>query len=88
VQPKFPDGWFLLESIPSSGEHSFALGPFQADDFITEPDGSIAYVGQDRPIGLRVRSQEGDVLHANDGDMGPMDYRIVLVGPEAARYRE
>jgi hypothetical protein len=76
----------MLVAHTSAGEEPWDLGTFQRDDFISEPDGSIAYVGQDRPIGLKVRSQDGAVLHANDGDLRLMSYTIVRVSREAGRY--
>ncbi len=36
------------------------------------------------PVRLRVRKQAGDRIYANNGDMGPMTYRIV---PAARRIR-
>lgn len=55
----------------------WGLGPLTADSFDTLPDGSLLYAdGIIHPVHLRVRCQDEDVIHANDGDVGPMDYRV------------
>lgn len=35
--------------------------------------------GITHPVTLRVRGQEGDLIHANDGSVARMDYRVVPV---------
>jgi len=57
----------------------FEYGPFEAGDFAVGEDNELWYSVGDgtHPIGLRVSLQVGDVLFANNGDVGPMTYRIV-----------
>jgi hypothetical protein len=86
IRPQFPSVPFYLVAL----DGGWSMGPF-SDNFYsdslgngrpgwrTDPDGRLAWCddGGGHAIGLRVRSQEGDLVHANDGDNGPMTYRIV-----------
>lgn len=84
VQPRWPeDEPFILEMLGAGGGH--VLGPFTADRWDPQPDGSMYYSdGYTHPITLRVRSREPPdpesggplILHANDGSMGDMDYAV------------
>jgi hypothetical protein len=83
ITPDFPDGWFVLRAM--SGEKPWEVGPFHRDMFVAQEDGGLTvYYGHDRPFHLRVRSQEGQVINANDGSVSLMSYTIVRVPHEAA----
>lgn len=75
VVPRWPDGAFNLQAI----EGGFTLGPCTRESWSVADDGSVSDWRTDgaHPIHLRVRMQAGDLLYANDGDAGPMTYRIV-----------
>jgi hypothetical protein len=77
VVPRWPKGPFNLEAL----DGDFTLGPCSADSWSASDDGSVTDWRTDgaHPINLRVRMQAGDLLYANDGDIGPMTYRIVPV---------
>ncbi len=76
IQPEWPDEPFNL--LAEDG--GFEIGPFTKDGFATQPDGTLWWSdGYSHPVQLQVRGQEDDVIHANDGNMGPMTYRIVPV---------
>jgi hypothetical protein len=74
VVPRWPDGPFNLVAI----EGGVALGPFTADSWEVGERGDVIDWHTDgaHPVRLRVRMQAGDLLYANNGDMGPMTYRI------------
>ena len=82
VVPRWPQGPFNLEAL----EGGFALGPCWADSWSVADDGSVIDWRSDgaHPIRLQVRMQAGDLLYANDGDIGPMTYRIVPVRDDGA----
>ena len=77
VVPRWPQGPFNLEAL----DGGFTLGPCWANSWEVFDDGSMTDWRADgsHPINLRVRMQAGDLLYANDGDVGPMTYRIVPV---------
>jgi hypothetical protein len=77
VVPRWPDGKFNLHAI----EGDFTLGPCTRESWSVAADGAVSDWRTDgaHPIHLRVRMQAGDLLYANNGDMGPMTYRIVPV---------
>jgi len=79
--PKWPTGeTFYLEMV-NQGDGTM-LGPFMADYWYRDLDGTWWGTPAEgmKPIGLRIRSQElydGKlIIHANDGDMGDMDYLV------------
>ena len=75
ILPDFPHEPFNLRAL----EGGWEIGPFTSDGFTREPDGTLVSYERgvgDRPTILRVRKQEGDLIHANCGDMGPMTYSI------------
>ncbi len=86
IRPHFPSVPFYLVAL----DGGWSMGPFNdnfyADSFdndrpgwFTDPDGRLAWCddGGGHNIGLRVRNQDGDFIDANNGDIGPMRYRIV-----------
>jgi len=77
VVPRWPEGAFNLQAI----EGGFTLGPCTRESWSVADDGAVSDWRADgaHPIHLRVRMQAGDLLYANDGDIGPMTYRIVPV---------
>ena len=81
--PRWPDGPFNLLAEKGGVE----LGPFTAESWAVNDDGSLECWPSDgsHPVRLRVRMQTGDLIHANNGDMGPMTFRIVVLndGPES-----
>ena len=82
VVPDFPDEPFNLHAIGEGWE----VGPFAKDGWEIYPDGAMTWWSPEgaHPVRLRVRKQVGDRIYANNGDMGPMTYRIV---PAARRAR-
>lgn len=79
IRPDWPEGSFNLRALNGGWE----IGPFTKDSWQDDgPDGRIAASERGpgaKPTGLRVRRQTGNIVHANNGDMGPMDYRIVAL---------
>lgn len=74
ITPAWPDGEFNL--LAEKGK--FELGPFTADSWAEDDDGSLWWShGVSHPVHLRVRMQTGDLIHANNGDVGAMTCRIV-----------
>jgi hypothetical protein len=74
IVPTWPGEPFML--IAERGK--FEYGPFDPGDFAVSEDNALYYSdGASHPIQLRVSLQVGDVLFANNGDVGPMTYRIV-----------
>jgi hypothetical protein len=56
----------------------FEEGPFTAESFAVGQDNSLeCWPESGHPVRLRVSMQVGDLLIANNGDMGPMTFRIV-----------
>lgn len=76
LQPDWPDEPFLLESITGEG----TLGPFNPEDWVSTPDGTLYYSDGSHPVTLRIRGwrilPEGVLIDANDGDLGPMTFRL------------
>ena len=73
--PTWPDEPFVL--LAEKGK--FELGSFTADSW-SIGEGNVLYCSPadgSHPVQLRVTMQIGDLILANDGDMGPMTYRIV-----------
>ena len=55
------------------------MGRFEAGDFAVSEDNALYYSdGASHPIQLRISLQVGDLLFANNRDVGPMTYRIVI----------
>lgn len=82
IHPRFPDERFFLESVTEG----WTLGPFARSDFVTGPEGEQVYADSvTHPVVLKVRKQEGDVISANNGGLGDMDYRIVTVDEPRAQ---
>jgi hypothetical protein len=77
VVPRWPAGAFNLVAQEGGVE----LGPCTADSWEIAENGAITDWRSDgaHPIRLRVRMQAGDLLYANNGDVGEMTYRIVPV---------
>jgi hypothetical protein len=74
IVPAWPGEPFML--IAERGKYEY--GPFETGDFAVSEDNSLYYSdGASHPIQLRVSLQVGDLLFANNGDVGPMTYRIV-----------
>jgi hypothetical protein len=75
IVPSWPDEPFML--LAERGK--FEYGPFEAGDFGVYEDNVLWYSVGDgtHPIQLRVSLQVGDLVFANNGDSGPMTYRIV-----------
>src|ERR1035437_4603862 len=80
VVPRWPAGAFNLVAL----DGGFELGPCTADSWEIAQNGAITDWRTDgaHPIRLRVRMQAGDLLYANDGDVGEMTYRIVPVAED------
>jgi hypothetical protein len=80
VIPRWPDGAFNLVAL----EGGFELGPCTAESWDVADNGAITDWRADgaHPIHLRVRMQAGDLLYANNGDIGDMTYRIVPVAED------
>lgn len=80
VVPRWPDVPFNLVAL----EGGFELGPCTASSWAQSANGEVIDWRGDgaHPIRLRVRMQAGDLLYANNGDMGPMTYRIVPVAED------
>jgi hypothetical protein len=80
VVPRWPPGAFNL--VAQAGR--FELGPYTADSWEVAENGAITEWRADgaRSIRLRVRMQAGDLLYANNGDVGEMTYRIVPVAAD------
>ena len=80
VVPRWPDRAFNLVAL----EGGFELGPCTADSWVVADNGAITDWRDDgaHPIHLRVRMQVGDLLYANNGDIGDMTYRIVPVAED------
>jgi len=75
IVPTWPDEPFVL--LAEKGK--FDLGSFTADYWSIDED-NVLYCSPPEgghPVQLRVTMQIGDLLLANNGDMGPMTYRIV-----------
>ncbi len=71
--PRWPEGEFVLRALDGGWE----IGPFTAEGFQQLEDGTLLYAdGVSHPVILRVRGQDRDVIHANDGSIDPMDYLI------------
>lgn len=85
IIPKFPDEPFMLEAQLDGWQ----LGPFPSGAvFERLPDGTMYFSdGITHPVYLRVRSQRGDLIQANDGPV-PMDYRIITVREANLRKRQ
>jgi hypothetical protein len=76
AKPQWPSEPFFLESV----SEGWTLGPFAPDAWGTSEDGTVFWAdGYTHPVVLRVRDQEGELLHANDGDVREMTYRVVPV---------
>lgn len=78
VVPRWPEGRFNLVAL----EGGFELGPFTANSWVVGDRGDLVdWRDEDgaHPVRLRVRMQAGDLLYANNGDLGPMTYRMVPV---------
>jgi hypothetical protein len=74
IVPSWPEEPFML--LAERGK--FEYGPFEAGDFGVSEDNVLWYSdGASHPIQLRVSLQVGDLIFANNGDVGPMTYRIV-----------
>ena len=73
--PTWPDEPFVL--LAEKGK--FELGSFTADSWSIGEGNVLSCSPADgsHPVQLRVTMQIGDLILANDGDMGPMTYRIV-----------
>lgn len=80
IVPRWPDGAFNLVAL----EGGFELGPCTANAWAVADNGAITDWRDDgaHPIHLRVRMQAGDLLYANNGDLGEMTYRIVPVAED------
>jgi hypothetical protein len=80
VVPRWPAGAFNLVAQ----EGGFELGPCTADSWEIADNGAMIDWRADgaHPIRLRVRMQAGDLLYANNGDVGEMTYRIVPVADD------
>jgi len=80
IVPTWPDGAFNLVAL----EGGFELGPCTANSWAVADNGAVTDWRDDgaHPIHLRVRMQAGDLLYANNGDMGEMTYRIVPVAED------
>jgi hypothetical protein len=76
LAPVWPDEPFFLLAL----DGGWMIGPFGPDDWGTAPDGTVFYSdGITHPVTLRVRGQDGDIIHANDGSVARMDYRVIPV---------
>lgn len=80
VVPRWPGGLFNLLAL----EGKFELGPCTAESWVVADNGEVIDWRDDgaHPIRLRVRMQAGDLLYANNGDVGPMTYRMVPVAED------
>ena len=66
--------------LPVAILEGWTVGPFGDDDSTIADDGSLLYSdGTIHPITLRVRAQDSRVVHANNGEVSDMSYRIVPV---------
>jgi hypothetical protein len=75
IVPTWPDEPFVL--LAEKGK--FELGSFTAGSWAIEEDNVLWCQPADgsHPVQLRVTMQIGDLILANNGDMGPMTYRMV-----------
>lgn len=76
IKPNWPERQFNLRALDGGWE----IGPFTKDSWEDGPDRMIIAYERGpgaKPTGLRARGQQGDLIQANDGDNGPMDYLIV-----------
>ena len=75
IEPKWPDESFFLLALTGG----WTIGPFTQDGWGRGPDGTLVWADGSHPVVLRVRGQEGDVIHANDGSVQRMDFQIIPV---------
>lgn len=80
IRPAWPEHPFNLQALDGGWE----IGPFTKEGWDVGEDGSLYWSdGYSHPVTLRVRTQEGDLIYANDGDVGPMRYVIVPLSSPA-----